>query len=116
RVTVTRQCAKDTGGTKPAAACTWTVRGTSPSPASFPGSEAGTVVALEPGPYAVNEAAASGYTTTKSETCSGSLIHYGDTATCTVTNNDIPSPPPPPPPAGVPEIDLAITKTDSPDP
>src|SRR5439155_6842014 len=116
RLTVIKHVVNDNGGTKHAADFTLTVSGTSPSPASFPGSEAGTVVTLKPGPYAVNEAAASGYTTTKSETCSGSLIHYGDTATCTVTNNDIPSPPPPPPPAGVPEIDLAITKTDNPDP
>jgi uncharacterized repeat protein (TIGR01451 family) len=116
RLTVIKHVVNDNGGTKHAADFTLTVSGTSPSPASFPGSEAGTVVTLKPGPYAVNEAAAAGYTTTKSETCSGSLIHYGDTATCTVTNNDIASPPPPPPPAGVPEIDLAITKTDSPDP
>jgi uncharacterized repeat protein (TIGR01451 family) len=116
KLTVIKHVVNDNGGTKHAADFTLTVSGTSPSPASFPGSEGGTIVTLKPGPYAVNEAAASGYTTTKSETCSGSLAHYGDTATCTVTNNDIPSPPPPPPPAGTPEIDLAITKTDSPDP
>src|SRR5207249_6779736 len=105
----------DNGGMKHAGDFTLTVSGTTPSPASFPGNEAGTLVTLKPGPYAVNEAAAAGYTTAKSEGCSGSLIHYGDTATCTVTNNDVAGPPPPPPP-GVPEIDLAITKTDSPDP
>jgi uncharacterized repeat protein (TIGR01451 family) len=114
KLTVIKHVVNDNGGTKHASDFTLTVSGTSPSRASFPGSEAGTIVTLKPGPYAVNEAAASGYTTTKSETCSGSLIHYGDSATCTVTNNDIPGPPPPP--AGVPEIDLAITKTDSPDP
>jgi uncharacterized repeat protein (TIGR01451 family) len=116
KLTVIKHVINDNGGTKHAADFTLTVNGTSPSPASFPGNEAGTVVTLKPGPYAVNEAAAGGYSTTKSEGCSGSLIHYGDTATCTVTNNDIASPPPPPPPPGVPEIDLAITKTDSPDP
>jgi uncharacterized repeat protein (TIGR01451 family) len=116
RLTVIKHVINDNGGTKKAADFTLTVSGTDPSPASFPGNEAGTVVTLKPGPYAVNEAAVSGYATTKSESCSGSLIHYGDTATCTVTNNDIASPPPPPPPPGVPEIDLAITKTDSPDP
>jgi uncharacterized repeat protein (TIGR01451 family) len=76
----------------------------------------GTAVTLQPGPYAVNEAVVSGYSTTKSAGCAGSLPHFGDTATCTVTNDDIAAPPPPPPPAGVPEIDLAITKSDSPDP
>jgi uncharacterized repeat protein (TIGR01451 family) len=116
KLTVIKHVINDNGGTKHAADFTLTVSGTTPSPASFQGNEAGTEVTLKPGPYAVNEAAASGYSTTKSEGCSGSLIHYGDTATCTVTNNDIASPPPPPPPAGVPEIDLAITKTDSPDP
>jgi uncharacterized repeat protein (TIGR01451 family) len=116
KLTVIKHVVNDNGGTKHAADFTLTVSGSSPSPASFAGSEAGTVVTLKPGPYAVNEAAPAGYTTTKSESCSGSLIHYGDTATCTVTNNDIASPPPPSPPPGVPEIDLAITKTDSPDP
>jgi uncharacterized repeat protein (TIGR01451 family) len=116
KLTVIKHVVNDNGGTKHAADFTLTVSGTDPSPGSFPGSEAGTVVTLKPGPYAVNEATVSGYATTKSASCSGSLIHYGDTATCTVTNNDIAAPPPPPPPAGVPEIDLAITKSDSPDP
>jgi uncharacterized repeat protein (TIGR01451 family) len=114
RLTVIKHVINDNGGTRKAADFTLTVSGSDPSPASFAGNEAGTVVTLKPGPYAVNEAAVSGYATTKSESCSGSLIHYGDTATCTVTNNDIANPPPPPP--GAPEIDLAITKTDSPDP
>jgi uncharacterized repeat protein (TIGR01451 family) len=116
KLTVIKHVVNDNGGTKTAGNFTLTVSGSSPSPASFPGSEAGTEVTLQPGPYAVNEAAVSGYSTTKSAACAGSLAHFGDTATCTVTNNDIAAPPPPPPPAGTPEIDLAITKTDSPDP
>ncbi|MGZ4392163.1 MAG: hypothetical protein ACXVRK_08610, partial [Gaiellaceae bacterium] len=116
QLTVIKHVVNDSGGTASAGNFTLTVTGSSPNPASFAGSEAGTVVTLQPGPYAVNEAAASGYSTTKSATCAGSLIHFGDTATCTVTNDDIAAPPPPPPPAGVPEIDLAITKADSPDP
>jgi uncharacterized repeat protein (TIGR01451 family) len=116
KLTVIKHVINDNGGTKSAANFTLTVTGISPSPASFPGSESGTEVTLQPGPYAVNEAAVAGYSTTKSEGCGGSLPHYGDTATCTVTNNDNAAPPPPPPPAGVPEIDLAITKNDSPDP
>ncbi len=103
----------DNGGTKKAGDFALTVSGPSPSPASFAGSEAGTVVTLQPGPYAVNEAAVSGYTGSKSAGCSGTLAHSGDTATCTVTNNDVA---PPPPPVGAPLIDLKITKTDSPDP
>jgi uncharacterized repeat protein (TIGR01451 family) len=116
KLTVIKHVVNDSGGTKAAADFTLTVTGSSPSPASFPGSEAGTTVTLQPGPYAVNEAAVSGYSTTKSAGCAGSLIHFGDTATCTVTNDDIAAPPPPPPPGGAPEIDLAITKADSPDP
>jgi len=116
KLTVIKHVVNDNGGTKAAGDFTLTVTGSSPSPASFPGNEAGTAVTLQPGAYAVNEAAASGYSTTKSAGCAGSLIHFGDTATCTVTNDDIAAPPPPPPPAGAPEIDLAITKTDSPDP
>jgi uncharacterized repeat protein (TIGR01451 family) len=116
KLTVIKHVVNDNGGTRAAADFTLTVTGSSPSPGSFPGSEAGTTVTLQPGPYAVNEAAVSGYSTTKSAGCAGSLIHFGDTATCTVTNDDIAAPPPPPPPAGAPEIDLAITKADSPDP
>jgi uncharacterized repeat protein (TIGR01451 family) len=116
KLTVIKHVVNDNGGTKNAGNFTLTVSGTSPSPASFPGSEAGTVVTLQPGPYAVNETAVSGYSTSKSATCAGSLAHFGDTATCTVTNDDVAAPPPPPPPLRAPEIDLAITKADSPDP
>ena len=116
KLTVIKHVVNDNGGTKAAADFTLTAAGSSPSPASFAGSEAGTTVTLQPGPYAVNEAAVSGYATTKSASCAGSLAHFGDTATCTVTNDDIAAPPPPPPPGGAPEIDLAITKADSPDP
>src|SRR5207247_97450 len=116
KLTVVKHVVNDNGGTKNAGDFKLTVTGSSPSPASFAGTEAGTAVTLQPGPYAVNEAAVSGYSTTKSASCAGSLAHFGDTATCTVTNDDIAVPPPPPPPPGVPEIDLAITKADSPDP
>src|SRR5882724_6515540 len=116
KLTVIKHVVNDNGGTQSAGNFTLTVTGSSPSPASFAGSEAGTTVTLQPGPYAVNEAAVSGYSTTKSAGCAGSLGHFGDTATCTVTNDDIAAPPPPPPPGGAPEIDLAITKADSPDP
>jgi len=113
KLTVIKHVVNDNGGTKKAGDFALTVSGPSPSPASFAGSEAGTVVTLQPGPYAVNEAAVSGYTGSKSAGCSGTLAHFGDTATCTVTNNDVA---PPPPPVGAPLIDLKITKTDSPDP
>ena len=114
KVTVVKHVINNDGGTKNAADFTLTASGSGGSPASFPGSEAGTVVTLQqPGPYAINEAAVSGYATSKSAGCSGTLAHYGDTATCTVTNDDVA---PPPPPTGPPLTDLKITKTDSPDP
>jgi uncharacterized repeat protein (TIGR01451 family) len=113
KLTVIKHVINDNGGTSNAGNFTITVSGSSPSPASFPGSEAGTVVTLQPGPYAVNEAAVSGYAQSKSDACSGTLAHFGATATCTVTNNDIAVPPPP---TGPPLINLAITKSDSPDP
>ena len=113
KLTVIKHVVNNEGGTKSAGDFTLTVSGSSPSPASFPGAEAGTTVTLKPGPYAVNEAAVSGYASSKSAGCSGTLIHYGDTAMCTVTNDDVAAPPPP---TGPPLIDLAITKTDAPDP
>jgi uncharacterized repeat protein (TIGR01451 family) len=115
KLTVIKHVVNDNGGSKNAGNFTLTVTGSSPSPASFAGSETGTAVTLQPGPYAVNEAAVSGYSTTKAASCAGSLAHFGDTATCTVTNDDIAAPPQQPP-TGAPEIDLAITKADSPDP
>ncbi|TML03105.1 MAG: DUF11 domain-containing protein [Actinobacteria bacterium] len=115
-VTVVKHVINNDGGTKSADNFTLAASGSGASPASFPGSEAGTAVTLQqPGPYAINEAAVSGYATSKSAGCSGTLAHYGDTATCTVTNDDV-APPPPLTPTGAPLTDLKITKTDSPDP
>ncbi|HMC69487.1 MAG TPA: DUF11 domain-containing protein, partial [Mycobacteriales bacterium] len=114
KLTVIKHVINNDGGTKGAGNFTLTASGSGASPASFAGSENGTVVTLQqPGPYAINEAAVSGYATSKSAGCSGTLSHYGDTATCTVTNDDVA---PPPPPTGPPLTDLKITKTDSPDP
>ena len=114
KVTVVKHVINNDGGAKGAGDFTLAAGGSGASPASFPGSEIGTVVTLQqPGPYAINEGAVSGYATSKSSGCSGTLAHYGDTATCTVTNDDVA---PPPPPTGPPLTDLKITKTDSPDP
>jgi uncharacterized repeat protein (TIGR01451 family) len=121
QLTVIKHVINDNGGSAVAANFTMTVTGTNPSPASFPGSENGTAVGVEAGAYSVDEGSHSGYTETKSEGCSGTLSP-GGTAVCTITNNDIASPPPPPPPPPpvvvppAPQIDLQITKADSPDP
>ena len=79
-----------TPGTATAANFTMTVTGTSPSPASFPGAESpGTTVALNAGSYSVGETGPTGYTSSLSTDCSGSIA-IGETKTCTVTNNDAP--------------------------
>ncbi len=61
----------------------------SPSPASFPGSEAGTPVTIKANaPYSVGEGAVTGYSQTSSTTgCSSATgIAPGGSATCTITN------------------------------
>ena len=106
----------DNGGRAQAASFIITVTGTSPDPASFPGSESGTAVSMRPGAYSVAEHGPSGYASSFSAGCRGTFAHYGDTATCTVTNNDVPPPPPPPPPPPAPQADLSITKVAAPEP
>ncbi|TMK34631.1 MAG: DUF11 domain-containing protein [Actinobacteria bacterium] len=119
KLTVIKHVINDNGGTAQAASFIITVTGSSPDPKSFPGSETGTAVTMLPGAYSVAEQSPSGYTSSLSAGCSGTLAHFGDTATCTVTNNDVPPsppPPPPPPPPPAPKIDLAITKVAAPEP
>jgi hypothetical protein len=62
-----------------------TVSGNNPRPASFAGSSSSTTVTLRPGDYSVSAASVSGYRTTYSSGCSGS-ISGGQTVNCTVTN------------------------------
>jgi hypothetical protein len=73
------------GGTRKASDFTIQVTGTAAAPASFPGSETGTIVNLKAGPYAVDEVAAAGYVKTLSPECSGTIA-VGEIKTCTVTN------------------------------
>ncbi len=123
KLTVIKHVVNDDGGTATAGSFTLSVTGGTPSPASFAGSESGTVVTLKAGSYSVSEAAKTGYASSLSADCSGSIA-VGETKTCTVTNNDVvvpsqqppPATPPPPVTAVPPRIDLAVTKTDSPDP
>jgi uncharacterized repeat protein (TIGR01451 family) len=112
---VKKHVVNDNGGTASASGFGLAVAGQSPNPASFSGSESGVDVTLNAGAYSVSEGAHAGYTVSFSADCAGSIA-VGQTKTCTVTNDDIASPPPPPPPVGPPLIDLAITKTDNPDP
>src|SRR5204863_7041356 len=66
---------------------TMTVTGGSPSPASFPGSEAGTSVTINAGTYSVTEGNVAGYTQTDAVGCYGTIAN-GETKTCTITNDD----------------------------
>ena len=77
----------DNGGTKSAGDFTLSVTGSSPSPASFSGSETGTTVTLNAGSYSVDESALSGYTKSIGADCSGTIAN-GETKTCTITNDD----------------------------
>jgi uncharacterized repeat protein (TIGR01451 family) len=115
---VIKHVINDNGGRAKPSNFTLSVTGSSPTPASFHGNAAGTVVTLLPGAYSVHEAAAAGYTASMDAGCSGTLRHYGDRATCTVTNDDVASssPPTPPPPPTSSQIDLAITKVATPNP
>jgi hypothetical protein len=76
------------GGTATAASFTMSVTGG--SPASFAGSETGTVVTLTAGAsYSVGGGAVTGYTQASAVgSCTGTL-NVGDQKTCTITNTDI---------------------------
>ena len=89
---VIKHVVNDSGGSASAANFTLSVSGTSPSPASFPGAESpGTTVTLGAGSYSVSEIGPSGYTSSFSADCSGTIA-AGETKTCTVTNDDVAAP------------------------
>jgi len=78
------------GGSAVASDFTMTVSGSAvpvTGTISFPGSETGTTLTLQPGGYTVTETGPSGYVESDSSDCTGSLSG-GDNKTCTVTNND----------------------------
>ncbi len=86
---VTKHVVNNNGGTLNASNFTLTVTGTTNiTPASFVGSESGTAVTLDAGSYTVTEGAYSGYATTYSADCTGSITE-GATKNCTVTNDDV---------------------------
>jgi hypothetical protein len=92
------------GGNAVASNFTINVTGSVVYSSSFPGSEMGTIVTLNPGPYSVDENDHVGYTKTIGTNCSGSIIS-GQGKTCTITNDDIiptPSPTPSPTPTPTP--------------
>jgi uncharacterized repeat protein (TIGR01451 family) len=87
-LTVIKHVINDNGGSKTAADFTMHVTN-SANPADFPGAEAGTAVTVNAGSYSVSETGPDGYTASLSAGCSGTLAP-GSSATCTITNNDVP--------------------------
>lgn len=90
-LTVIKHVVNDNGGIALAENFTMQVTGTSVSPASFPGSESGTLVTIGAGSYSVSETGPSGYAGSYSADCSGTMTS-GQNKTCTITNNDIGTP------------------------
>jgi PKD repeat protein len=92
QLTVIKHVINDSGGTKAAGDFTLTVTGSAPSPASFPGSETGTLITLNPGSYSVDELTVVGYTKTSAASCTGTIA-AGETKICTIINDDEGTPP-----------------------
>ena len=74
------------GGSKSASDFIITVNAEYAIPATFPGSESGTRVVLNPGLYSVTEIPIAGYSTTYSADCSGTILVDEPTKTCVITN------------------------------
>ena len=79
------------GGSNKPSDFTITVSGKGPSPGTFFGSSSGTPVTLKPGEYSVSASYLSGYTTTYSSGCSGSISGGKNIDLCTVTNQYTPT-------------------------
>ncbi len=84
---VIKHVTNDNGGNASASAFTMNVTGTNLSDSSFPGNENGTTITLDASNYTVDEATASGYTKSIGQNCSGTIA-FGETKTCTITNDD----------------------------
>ena len=89
RLTVIKNVVNDDGGTSTAGDFLITVDDPGTDPPSFPGAGSpGTTVTIDAGAYDVTEGPHAGYAVTYSAGCSGTL-ERGDSATCTITNDDI---------------------------
>src|SRR5439155_690441 len=89
QLTVIKHVVNSFGGTATAADFTMSVTGSGPAPASFAGHESpGTVVSLGAGSYSVAETGPTGYSSSYSTDCAGSIA-VGQAKTCTITNSDI---------------------------
>ncbi len=88
KLIVYKHVINDNGGSLTSNNFTLNVTGTNVSVTSFPGSEAGTEIALDAGTYSVDELTNDGYAKTLGADCSGSIA-VGETKYCTITNDDI---------------------------
>ncbi len=86
---VKKQVINNDGGTLDAINFTLNVTGNQPDPASFPGSESGTIVILGAGAYSVDETEVPGYEKSLGEDCAGTIAN-GESKTCIITNDDQP--------------------------
>src|SRR5215203_1702037 len=86
KLIVTKKVVNEGGGDKKQSDFTITVSGNNPTPSSFAGSSSGTTVTLNPGRYSVTENLLSGYTSSMSGDCSGTIDNTGETNECTITN------------------------------
>ena len=88
-LTVIKHVINNSGGTAVASEFTMTVTGSAVpgGTISFPGSETGTTVPMQPGSYTVTETGPAGYNAFPSSDCTGTL-NSGDNKTCTFVNND----------------------------
>ncbi|MDX6510824.1 MAG: hypothetical protein QOE36_328 [Gaiellaceae bacterium] len=85
---VVKHVVNDNGGTAVAGDFQITVDDPGTNPPSFPGSEAGTNVTVDPGAYGVTEGTHTGYTVSYSADCNSTLA-IGETKVCTITNDDV---------------------------
>lgn len=87
KLTVIKHVENDDGGILNASDFTMTVTGTDVQNSKFQGDESGTTVDLGAGDYSVDEYGTDGYSKSLSTDCTGT-INFGETKTCTVTNDD----------------------------
>jgi len=66
------------------------ITGANVIPSSFPGTDAGMSVTLDPSPYAVDQAPPFGYAQQFSSHCSGA-VNVGDAPICIITADDVPA-------------------------
>ncbi len=89
-VTVTTNVVNDHGGTASPGDFSVIAAGENPVPSAFPGSSAGIAVAVNAGPYTIDQAPPFGYSQQFSANCSG-IAEVGDALTCVITADDIPA-------------------------